>query len=111
WQPHGDPRQTYKDGKLKFTLIGEKLTGDWALVRTHLRGSGDKEQWLLIKEKDEAVRLADEYDIVVDQPQSVVSGATVGDGKKKPSTAASAKAARKPAASKPGATKTPAKRK
>ena len=81
WQPHGDPRETYKDGKLKFTLIGEKLTGDWALVRTHLRGSGDKEQWLLIKEKDEAVRSGDEYDIVVDKPESVVSGTTVGEGR------------------------------
>jgi bifunctional non-homologous end joining protein LigD len=81
WQPHGDPQETYKAGKLKFTLIGEKLTGDWALVRTHLPGSGDKEQWLLIKEKDEAVRSADEYDIVADKPESVVSGATVGDGR------------------------------
>lgn len=103
WQPHGDPRATYKAGKLKFTLIGEKLTGDWALVRTHLQGSGDKEQWLLIKEKDEAVRSADEYDIVADKPQSVVSGATVGDGRTqakapKRKTAASAPVAeRKPA--------------
>lgn len=81
WQPHGDPCETYKAGKLKFTLIGEKLTGDWALVRTHLPGSGDKEQWLLIKEKDAAVRSADEYDIVADKPESVVSGATVGEGR------------------------------
>jgi bifunctional non-homologous end joining protein LigD len=79
WEPHGDPQETYKAGKLKFTLIGEKLTGDWALVRTHLPGSGDKEQWLLIKEKDEAVRSADEYDILADKPESVVSGATVGE--------------------------------
>ncbi|MFY1663803.1 DNA ligase D [Pseudomonas sp. Pseu.R1] len=82
WQPHGDPRETYKAGKLKFTLIGEKLTGDWALVRTHLPGSGDKEQWLLIKEKDAAVRSAQDYDIVVDKPQSVVSGTTVGDDRR-----------------------------
>lgn len=107
WQPHGDPKQTYKDGKLKFTLIGEKLSGDWALVRTHLRGSGDKEQWLLIKEKDDAVRSADEYDIVVDQPQSVVSGATVGEGRK----TASAKTASKTSAARPSAKKTPAKSK
>lgn len=78
WEPHGDPQQTYKDGKLKFTLIGEKLTGEWALVRTRLKGSGDKEQWLLIKEKDEIARPGDEYDIVEDQPQSVVSGKLVG---------------------------------
>jgi bifunctional non-homologous end joining protein LigD len=103
WQPHGDPRETYKAGKLKFTLIGEKLTGDWALVRTHLQGSGDKEQWLLIKEKDEAVRSADEYDIVADKPESVVSGATVGEGR------ASAKSStRNTAATAPVAEKKPA---
>ncbi|MCF5279140.1 DNA polymerase ligase N-terminal domain-containing protein, partial [Pseudomonas syringae] len=51
WQPHGDPQKTYEEGKLKFTLVGEKLSGDWALVRTRLKGSGSKEQWLLIKEK------------------------------------------------------------
>ncbi|MDD1965842.1 DNA ligase D [Pseudomonas putida] len=100
WQPHGDPRKTYKEGKLKFTLVGEKLTGDWALVRTHLQGSGDKEQWLLIKEKDDAVRSADEYDIVVDKPESVVSGATVGEGRpvaksRKAKTAASAPVTKK----------------
>ncbi|MFJ3521151.1 DNA ligase D [Pseudomonas sp. NPDC090203] len=100
WQPHGDPRKTYKEGKLKFTLVGEKLTGDWALVRTHLQGSGDKEQWLLIKEKDDAVRSADEYDIVVDKPESVVSGATVGEGRpvaksRKSKTAASAPVTKK----------------
>lgn len=78
WLPHGDPQQTYKDGKLKFTLVGEKLTGEWALVRTRLKGSGDKEQWLLIKEKDEIARPAAEYDIVEDQPQSVISGKRVG---------------------------------
>lgn len=78
WQPHGDPRDTYKQGKLKFTLVGEKLTGDWTLVRTRLKGSSDKPQWLLIKEKDDVSRSGEEYDIVVDQPQSVVSGALVG---------------------------------
>ena len=34
-------------GKLKFTLDGDKLHGGWMLVRSHMRGSGDKEQWLL----------------------------------------------------------------
>ena len=105
WQPHGDPRETYKAGKLKFTLIGEKLTGDWALVRTHLQGSGDKEQWLLIKEKDEAVRSADEYDIVADMPESVVSGATVGQGRTKATTRKSRTAAAAPVAEKKPASK------
>lgn len=81
WQPHDDPHQAYAAGKLKFTLIGEKLAGDWALVRTRLKGSGDKEQWLLIKEKDDQARPATDYDIVEAQPKSVLSDATVGKPK------------------------------
>ncbi len=96
WQPHGDPQKTYKDGKLKFTLVGEKLTGEWALVRTRLKGSGDKEQWLLIKEKDEIARPGADYDIVADQPQSVISGKLVGK-----STASKKAVPAKAAASKP----------
>ncbi|OUM08134.1 DNA ligase D [Pseudomonas syringae] len=100
WQPHGDPQKTYKDGKLKFTLIGEKLSGEWALVRTRLTGSGSKEQWLLIKEKDDVARPADEYDITQEQPQSVISGAHVGAGRaaptKRKSTAVSGKASAAP---------------
>ena len=78
WQPHDDPHKAYAAGKLKFTLVGEKLSGDWALVRTRLKGSGDKEQWLLIKEKDQQARPASDYDIVQAQPDSVLSDASVG---------------------------------
>ena len=46
----------YAAGKLKFRLHGEKLHGGWTLVRSHMRGSGDKEQWLLIKERDDEAR-------------------------------------------------------
>ncbi|MEO6677392.1 MAG: DNA ligase D [Pseudomonas sp.] len=100
WQPIGDPKETYKAGKLKFTLIGEKLSGDWALVRTHLRGSGDKEQWLLIKEKDQQARPISEFDVVAEQPKSVLSDATVGDK-------ATSKAVKKPKAVKPKPTALP----
>ncbi|AZD29644.1 DNA ligase D [Pseudomonas chlororaphis] len=82
WQPHDDPDASYRAGKLKFTLIGEKLGGDWTLVRTHMRGSGDKEQWLLIKEQDARARASDEYDVLQALPRSVLSGATVGDNKR-----------------------------
>src|SRR5690606_39802563 len=73
WQPHGDPAKAYRDGKLKFTLVGEKLAGDWTLVRTRLRGSGDKEQWLLIKERDGEARPAGEDDVQAERPESVLS--------------------------------------
>ncbi len=78
WQPHDEPRKAYAAGKLKFTLVGEKLSGDWTLVRTRLKGSGDKEQWLLIKEKDPQARPAAEYDIVAAEPDSVLSDASLG---------------------------------
>src|SRR5690554_579161 len=79
WQPKGNPAKDYREGKLKFTLIGEKLAGDWTLVRTSIRASGDKEQWLLIKEQDEIARSAKEYDIVKAEPASVLSGALVAE--------------------------------
>src|SRR5690349_8955800 len=34
WLPHNpDPEAAYRQGSLKFTLEGEKLHGNWALVR------------------------------------------------------------------------------
>ena len=43
----------YKQGKLKFTLHGEKLKGSWALVRMGGRAGEDGKNWLLIKHDDE----------------------------------------------------------
>ena len=74
WLPLGDPSAAFKSGKLKFTLIGEKLSGDWALIKTRSSDSGDKEHWLLIKERDDFAQRADEYDILIERPESVLSG-------------------------------------
>ncbi|HSX51468.1 MAG TPA: DNA ligase D [Cellvibrio sp.] len=82
WTPIGDATKSYESGKLKFALVGEKLAGHWTLVRTHLRGSGNKEQWLLIKERDESARSADEYDVVTALPKSVISDAEIDSRKK-----------------------------
>ncbi len=77
WEPVGsveDARKAYAAGKLKFVLHGAKLHGGWALVRSGMRGSGDKEQWLLIKERDEQARPESEYDVIAQQPGSALSG-------------------------------------
>lgn len=83
WEPAGgieQARKAYEAGKLKFTLHGKKLHGGWALVRSGMRGSGDKEQWLLIKERDEEARPQSEYDVVAQQPGSALSeGAASGE--------------------------------
>ncbi len=70
WIPDGDPVEGYRKGRLKFRLEGRKLSGSWSLVR--MKGSDDKkENWLLIKERDEAARSGDEADITDLRPESV----------------------------------------
>ncbi|MEX3314960.1 DNA ligase D [Sulfitobacter sp. PS-8MA] len=51
WMPQGDVDKGLKDGKLKFTLQGHHMQGGWTLVR--MRGQGKRENWLLIKERDD----------------------------------------------------------
>lgn len=84
WEPVGgaaEAARSYKAGKLKFRIFGEKLHGGWTLVRSHMRGSGDKEQWLLIKERDDDARNESEYDVLKERPGSVLDGsAPVGRG-------------------------------
>ncbi len=53
WLTAKTPQQMWEAGDLKFRLHGEKLMGEFALVRTK-RGKGD--EWLLIKKKDFAAR-------------------------------------------------------
>lgn len=71
WEPIGDAVKGYREGSLKFHLHGEKLSGKWALVRMKGKDDGDKENWLLIKEKDEEARTGDEANITENMPDSV----------------------------------------
>ena len=97
WEPLGDAEAGYEAGRLKFVLHGEKLQGVWKLVRTGMRGHSDKEQWFLIKEKDEYARSAAEYDITAALPDSVLSG----KGSRKQKTTRAKVASEKPATRKP----------
>lgn len=76
--PDGDAATLVRNGKLDLELNGFKLHGAYTLVRTRSqprRASADnKEQWLLIKKRDE---FAAETDILGDHPRSVLSGLTV----------------------------------
>ncbi len=53
WEPEGDAAQGLERGNLKMRLHGEKMDGRWALVRMKGRDRGARENWLLIKERDE----------------------------------------------------------
>lgn len=53
WQPIGDPHQQLKKGHLDFELKGERLSGRWLLVRTHMKAK--KANWLLFKRSSSGV--------------------------------------------------------
>ncbi|MBI5200228.1 MAG: DNA ligase D [Elusimicrobia bacterium] len=74
WTPDGDPRESYRRGRLKFTLDGEKLSGKWALVRMGGRAGEGGKNWLLIKEKDGEARPLAEFDVTTARPESVSRG-------------------------------------
>ncbi|MGK2897804.1 MAG: DNA ligase D [Burkholderiaceae bacterium] len=75
WSPLGEAQQGYRDGNLKFALLGHKLRGKWALIR--MKGKGEKQTpWLLIKEKDAFARPAAEFSVVDELPDSVKARAT-----------------------------------
>ena len=74
WEPHGDedPAAAIRAGTLHVNLRGEKLRGEFMLVRT-ARQDGDKEQWLLFHKHDEHV--VEGWD-AEDHPRSVLTGRT-----------------------------------
>ncbi|BDA82907.1 ATP-dependent DNA ligase [Aureimonas sp. SA4125] len=55
WEPEGDAEAGFRDGNLKMHLHGTKMNGRWVLVRMKPRAKEKTENWLLIKEKDDAV--------------------------------------------------------
>ncbi len=67
-------RQGYQKGDFKFVLRGKRLKGSWVLVRTRGWG-GRKEQWLLIKHRDE--HAVEGSDVVADNMTSVSTGRTM----------------------------------
>lgn len=74
WRPIGDPREGMRAGKLKFELRGEKLHGQWTLVRMRSGERERQEPWLLIKERDAEARPATEFDVLEALPDSVMGG-------------------------------------
>ncbi len=61
WQPFHDVDDGLATGHIHFALLGQRSTGKWSLIRMQGRRAGDagRENWLLIKEQDEAVRPLD----------------------------------------------------
>src|SRR4051794_5312305 len=74
WEPHVDVDEGLRKGSLKFALHGEKMKGNWALVRMGGRAASEgKSNWLLIKEHDEFERSADDAAITEEAQESALS--------------------------------------
>ena len=81
WMPEGDksPQDAIEDGDFKFTLVGQRLRGSWVLVRIkHDRNRGKRNNWLLIKHRDESAR-DDDADAILTEDRSVASGRSMAD--------------------------------
>jgi len=76
WQGD-DPEAGLRRGDLKFALAGEKLKGEWVLVRMKRDRSGAKRtNWLLIKHRDEYAREGKKA-VLPEDDRSVASGRTM----------------------------------
>ena len=78
WEPHGPVEKGLGKGHLRFRLHGLRLTGGWHLIRMKGRndGSGGRENWLMIKDDDEA---AGRRDPVARYRRSVSTQRTSGE--------------------------------
>src|SRR6516225_8528897 len=76
WVPADpDPAAAHSKGMLKFELRGEKLHGNWALVRMGGKAARERRpNWLLVKERDEAAVPHSGDAVVMDNPLSVETG-------------------------------------
>src|SRR3954465_4718814 len=64
WEPIGDPHDALQKGDLKFVLHGKRMKGEWVLVHmkgrdAHKRDGTTRENWLLIKHRDDYATDAD----------------------------------------------------
>ena len=60
WEPRMDVNEGLLQGSLKFSLMGRRLKGNWALIRIKGKEDAEKDNWLLIKEKDGLEKEEDE---------------------------------------------------
>lgn len=64
-----------REGRLKFAMHGEKIKGNWTLIReAGLESNQRAPLWLLIKDRDEFARASCEPSILDEAPNSVITG-------------------------------------
>jgi bifunctional non-homologous end joining protein LigD len=78
WQPLGKDgaAEQLRRGELKFSLAGERLQGSWVLVRMRNR-DGKRNNWLLIKHRDQFAGTAAQAQALLAEDRSVASQRTL----------------------------------
>ncbi|MBC7984449.1 MAG: DNA ligase D [Candidatus Obscuribacterales bacterium] len=82
WESEGDldPEAQLKKGELKFRLDGDRLHGSWVIVRMKGdRYGGKRNNWLLIKHRDEFAADAEAVEEMMTDDRSVASSRTMDD--------------------------------
>jgi bifunctional non-homologous end joining protein LigD len=92
WEPvpGKDPKRTLEEGHLHFILHGQRMKGEWLLVRMKLHGKEKRENWLLRKVDDGEAGSASE--LVDRQVTSIRTGrsmAEIAEGRAAPEKAKS----------------------
>jgi bifunctional non-homologous end joining protein LigD len=77
WQPIAgkDPRKTLAEGHLHFILHGQRMKGEWIMIRLKPRGKEKHENWLLRKVADEFAGSSN--DLITTHLTGVGSGLTM----------------------------------
>ncbi len=76
WEPYGNVDEGLSKGTLKFVLKGKRLKGKWTLVRLKAKEGETKDNWLLLKEKDEYVK---EDDRISELTTSIRTGRSISE--------------------------------
>jgi bifunctional non-homologous end joining protein LigD len=77
WAPlDPEPARALRKGELKFVLSGHKLEGSFVLVRMAKRGGEKRNNWLLIKQRDEYA-VEDPESALLTNAKSVASSRTM----------------------------------
>ena len=79
WEPVGDlpAERVLAGGQMKFRLEGERLGGEWTLVRMRRDEERGRNNWLLIKHRDQAAASAAQAAALLAEDRSVASGRTM----------------------------------
>ncbi|MEO7635060.1 MAG: DNA ligase D [Sphingomicrobium sp.] len=81
WIPHPDkdPKKTIEEGHLHFTLIGERMKGEWVMFRLKGKPGDRSEPWMLKKVTDEFADAEDGDALVENCDTSVTTDRTMAE--------------------------------